>query len=59
MNKEIVIVFHFRTKNLKALGTYMYLPNKYLPVINVEDTMYAYACKSTDKFTKFSKTIKF
>lgn len=57
MNKEIVIVFHFRTKNLKALGTY--LPNKYLPVINVEDTMCAYACKSTDKFTKFSKTIKF
>lgn len=57
MNKEIVIVFHFRTKNLRALGTY--LPNKYLPVINVEDTMYAYACKSTDKFTKFSKTIKF
>lgn len=54
MNKEIGIVLHFRTKNLKAWGTY--LPNKYLPVINVEDTMCAYACKSTDNFTKFSKT---
>lgn len=54
MNKEIWVVFHFRTTNLKARGTY--LPNKYLPVINVEDTMCAYACKSTDNFTKFSKT---
>lgn len=57
MNKEIVIVFYFRIKNFKVLG--IYLLNKYLFVINVEDIMYVYVCKSIDKFIKFLKIIKF
>lgn len=59
MNKEIVIVFYFRIKNFKVLGIYMYLLNKYLFVINVEDIMYVYVCKSIENFIKFLKIIKF
>lgn len=57
MNKEIVIVFYFRIKNFKVLG--IYLLNKYLFVINIEDIMCVYVCKSIDKFIKFLKIIKF